>query len=169
MWTADVTGRWWYGLLYWFYYFLHFNLSEIITFASYLTVTPAWPVTSESGPLPLDYSTRYYTGLWHIFLKVKLSWYELRILNNRTMRTRAWPDGALVCRGGWPVDKQYNNKKVIWLLRHAIGTTPLTKHIYGHSSQWSSHCSSVLYCTVLWSSHCSSAARVSQFWHHCTT
>ena len=32
----------------------------------------------------------------------------------------------------------------------AIGTTPLTKHIYGHSSQWSSHCSSVLYCTVLY-------------------
>ena len=36
--------------------FLHFDLSEMIAFASYLPVTPALPVTSESGPLPLDYS-----------------------------------------------------------------------------------------------------------------
>ena len=37
-------------------YFLHFTLSEIIAFASYLLVKPALPVTSASGPLPLDYS-----------------------------------------------------------------------------------------------------------------
>ena len=33
-----------------------FTSSEIIAFVSYLPVTPAWPVISESGPLPLDYS-----------------------------------------------------------------------------------------------------------------
>ena len=81
---------------------------------------------------------------------MKLSWYELRILNNRTMRTRAWPDGALVCRGGWPVDKQYNNKKVIWLLllaRHlslnifmvTVPSDPVTAALY----------CTVLYCTVI--------------------
>ena len=35
---------------------LIYCLSEIIAFVSYLPVTPAWPVISESGPLPLDYS-----------------------------------------------------------------------------------------------------------------
>ena len=30
------------------------------TFASYLPVTPALPVTSSSGPLPLDYSTIHF-------------------------------------------------------------------------------------------------------------
>ena len=50
-------GSWWYGHLYWFYYFLHFDLSEIIAFARYLPVTPALPVTSETCPLPLDYSS----------------------------------------------------------------------------------------------------------------
>ena len=34
------------------YYFLHFDLSEIIAIARYLPVTPAWPVTSETGPVP---------------------------------------------------------------------------------------------------------------------
>ena len=38
-------------------YFLHFDLSEIIAFDRYLPVTPALPVTSETCPLPLDYST----------------------------------------------------------------------------------------------------------------
>ena len=35
--------------------FLNLDLSEIIAFASYLPVTLALPVTSASGPLPLDY------------------------------------------------------------------------------------------------------------------
>ena len=30
------------------------------TFASYLPVTPALPVASSSGPLPLDYSTIHF-------------------------------------------------------------------------------------------------------------
>ena len=34
-----------------------FTLIYIIAFASYLPITQAWPVTSETGPLPLDYST----------------------------------------------------------------------------------------------------------------
>ena len=50
-------GSWWYGHLQWFYYFLHFDLSEIIAFARHLPVTPALPVTSETCPLPLDYSS----------------------------------------------------------------------------------------------------------------
>ena len=46
------------GHLKWFYYFLYFDLSEII--ARYLPVTPALPVTSASGPLPLNYSRPIY-------------------------------------------------------------------------------------------------------------
>ena len=34
----------------------YFHISEIIAFARYLPVTPALPVTSETCPLPLDYS-----------------------------------------------------------------------------------------------------------------
>ena len=59
---AVVMGSWCnVQLVVWaFYYFLHFNLSEIIALASYLPVTPALPVTSASGPLPLDYSRPIY-------------------------------------------------------------------------------------------------------------
>ena len=46
---AVVMGR--------FYYFLHLDLSEIIALARYLTFTPALPVTSETCPIPMDYST----------------------------------------------------------------------------------------------------------------
>ena len=54
----------------------HFDLSEIIAFARYLPVTPALPVTSETCPLPLDYSTendsrrRFYAA----FCIVKINW-----------------------------------------------------------------------------------------------
>ena len=37
-------------------FFTFFDISEIIVFATYLPVAPAQPVTSESGPLPMDYS-----------------------------------------------------------------------------------------------------------------
>ena len=37
--------------------FFYLDLSEIIAFASYLPVTLALPVTSATGPLPLDYTT----------------------------------------------------------------------------------------------------------------
>ena len=37
-------------------FFTFFDISEIIVFATYLPVSPAQPVTSESGPLPMDYS-----------------------------------------------------------------------------------------------------------------
>ena len=50
-------GSLWYGHLKWFNYFLHFDLSETITFAS----TWALPVASESCPLPLEYSRFFYT------------------------------------------------------------------------------------------------------------
>ena len=57
MWqTADVTGSWWYGHLWWFYCFLHFDISEIIAFARYRPVTPAWPITSETVQLSIQYS-----------------------------------------------------------------------------------------------------------------
>ena len=46
------------------YYFLHFDLSEIIAFASYLPVPSSLQVTSASGPLPLDYSN--FIGLFNI-------------------------------------------------------------------------------------------------------
>ena len=45
--------------------------SEIVAFASYLPVTPAWPVTSETGPLPLDYSTLHY-----IFHQCNVQWWQ---------------------------------------------------------------------------------------------
>ena len=61
-------GSWWYGHLYWFYYFLHFDLSEIIAVARYLPVTPALPVTSETCPLPLDYSKFHSKSLIHYYL-----------------------------------------------------------------------------------------------------
>ena len=51
-------GSWWYGHLWWFYYFLHFDLSETIAFARYQPTTPALLVTSETFPLSLDYSNR---------------------------------------------------------------------------------------------------------------
>ena len=51
---------------------LHFDLSEIIAFASYL------PVTSESGPLPLDYSS---TNV-HIFGKYLGIYYLVFISTN---------------------------------------------------------------------------------------
>ena len=54
----------------------------------------AYSISDNISRSRRQWNTRYYTRqyfrLWHIFLKVKLSWYELRILNNRTMRTRAW-------------------------------------------------------------------------------
>ena len=37
-------------------YFLHFDLSEIIALIRYLPITPELPVTSETCPVPLDYS-----------------------------------------------------------------------------------------------------------------
>ena len=48
--------------------------------------------------------------------ETELVWAEDSEQSNNADPGLAWPDGALVCRGGWPVDKQYNNKKVIWLL-----------------------------------------------------
>ena len=49
-------GSWWYGHLCWFYHFLHFDLSETIAFARYLPISWALQVTSESCPLPIEYS-----------------------------------------------------------------------------------------------------------------
>ena len=63
--------------------------------------------------------------------------------------TRWSPGVPLRLAGGQTIQQQES------YMAPASGTTPLTKHIYGHSSQWSSHCSS--------------AARVIQFWHHCCT
>ena len=69
-------GSSWYGHLYWFHYFLHLDLSEILAFARFLPITPELPVTSETCPLPLDYSTendsrrRFYAA----FCIVKINW-----------------------------------------------------------------------------------------------
>ena len=49
-------------------YFLHFDLSEIIAFDTYLPITPALPVTSETCPLPLDYSTRAFSVIANFVL-----------------------------------------------------------------------------------------------------
>merc|ERR1712155_364279 len=38
------------------YYYLHFDLSEIIAFARYCQITPACPVTSETVQLSIQYS-----------------------------------------------------------------------------------------------------------------
>ena len=56
----------------WYEHFLHFDLYEIIAFASYLPVTPALPVISESGPLPVGYSNLFRIGL------VMLSFEEIK-------------------------------------------------------------------------------------------
>ena len=55
---AVVIGCRWFRTLLLFYYYLHFDLSEIIAFARYRPVTPAWLVTSETVQLPLNYSKR---------------------------------------------------------------------------------------------------------------
>ena len=39
-----------------FYYYLHFDLSEIIAFARYCSITPACPVTSKTVQLFIQYS-----------------------------------------------------------------------------------------------------------------
>ena len=76
-------GSWWYGHLHWFYYFLHSDLSEIIAFARYLPVTPALVATSETRPLPLQYSNKncLYLHLYnlrvYLLLTVKMFCYKI--------------------------------------------------------------------------------------------
>ena len=92
---AEVMDHWcnwplvvWASIIHWFYYFLHFGFSEIIAFPSYLPVIPALPVTSASGPLPLDYSI--CLCLWWLIVRRYL-WYSqnlLIILSTRSLKRR---------------------------------------------------------------------------------
>ena len=61
-------GSRWYRHLLWFYYFLHFDLSETIAFTRYLPITWALPVTSESCPLPKEYSNAFFGILLASFI-----------------------------------------------------------------------------------------------------
>ena len=78
-------------------YFLHFDLSEIIAFARYLPVTLSLPVTSETCPLPLDYSTnllRHFLIQTGIFMVFSL---EIGILVSKTFTNSMDSKGVDEC------------------------------------------------------------------------